>query len=133
MVGIIYHGTTEVVPLPTIDEVRESHRELNKKPPKNRPVKLRFSYTSYPDTDDSSKTRLGLDAHFARNGRFYGICSIFRCNTKTKAWYIEMLIPGGGYDYLSLCNPVLTLAEAKLNARVIVESVIADFQGISLT
>lgn len=75
----------------------------------------------------------GVEAHFARNGRFYGICRIAKCdNPNFTAWFIEMLIPGGDLDWLELCNPVSTLREAKTNARKIAEGVIADFQGLEL-
>lgn len=87
---------------------------------RNRPVKLRFKY--HQD---------GLDAHFARNGRFYGICRIKKCTPPSTHWYIEMLIPGG-LDHTYDQNPVPTLRDAKANARVIAERVIADFQGITL-
>jgi hypothetical protein len=125
----------KVVPFPTKAEIRDNFRKANTKPPKTKPVKLRFSYRSDDTTDNEGNkvTRLGLDAHFARNGRFYGICAIFPCdNPNFKAWYIEMLIPGGWADFTYLCNPVDSIAEAKKNARVIVETVIADFQGINL-
>lgn len=91
-----------------------------------RKVKLYFSWQA-PNGEKQ------LEAYIGRNGRFYGICAIAKCkNPNFTAWWIKMLIPGG-MDYLSLRNPVLTLAEAKQNARTICESVIADFQGITLT
>lgn len=84
-----------------------------------RDVKLRFKY--HED---------GLDAHFARNGRFYGICRILKCKPPSKFFYIQMLIPGG-LDFTYECNPVPTMALAKDNARRIAEIVVADFQGIT--
>lgn len=84
------------------------------------------------------KTILGEDgkeqyeAHIARNGRFYGFCAVKKCdNDNFDAWYVFMLIPGG-WDFIEETNPVSTLREAKRNARKIVETIIADFQGVEL-
>lgn len=87
----------------------------------NRPVKIRYMQRNG-----------GLEAHFARNGRFYGICRIMKCNVPHfDAWYIEMLIPGG-LDHTYDQNPAPSIKDAKANVRVIIERVIADFQGITL-
>ena len=73
-----------------------------------------------------------LEAHIARNGRFYGFCAIRRCNNPHfKAWYIVMLIPGG-WDHADLTGAVTSYSEAKARARKICERVIADLQGITL-
>lgn len=91
-----------------------------------RGTKIRFSWQADPETQGEQ-----LEANIARNGRFYGFCAICKCDHPKGGWYIKMLIPGG-LDFLSECNPVNTLAEAKDNARSIVRQIVADMQGITL-
>lgn len=93
--------------------------------------RLRFSWKPNPNRPGHSQ----LEAHIARNGRFYGFVAISQCydprtnQTIPKRWYLKMLIPGGA-DHDT--NPVDSLVEAKQKARKIVDTVIADMQGVSI-
>jgi hypothetical protein len=90
-----------------------------------KPVKL---YWTYHEND--------IECYIRRNGRFYGFVSIKACDAdcqpkgQAKFYYFEPLIPGGGMDHDT--NPVQGLKAAKAHARTIVETMLADLNGVTL-
>lgn len=74
-----------------------------------------------------------LECYIRRNGRFYGFVSVKKCINQVPGmpvkYYFKPLIPGGAdHD----CNPVYGLKAAKAHARRIVETMLADLNGVAL-
>lgn len=98
-----------------------------------RKVKLQFSHRTFSEVvDNKIVTGKRHEAYFTIKGRPYCFCTIRRCETKEVAYYIEMVTGWNAWEFMEYINPVLTLVEAKQNARNIISQVLKDFNGIEL-